>query len=131
MRCAPRRSRAPQLRLTKRRFVARRRERWWTAWSGSLAARRGPRGARGPPRRGGGGPAGRLGRAEAAGALRRIQLGERALNGKGDGPAQALLAADIKRFLERAIEPIRTPTTYDAPPGAPIGDAAIDWLPPR
>ena len=69
-------------------------------------------------------------RAEASDALRRIQLGEHALNGKGDGPAQALLAADIKRFLERAIEPIRTPTTYDAPPGAPIGDAAIDWLAP-
>ena len=112
MRCAPRRSRAPQLRLTKRRFVARRRERWWTAWSGSLAARRCQV------------------RAEASDALRRIQLGEHALNGKGDGPAQALLAADIKRFLERAIEPIRTPTTYDAPPGAPIGDAAIDWLAP-
>jgi hypothetical protein len=67
-------------------------------------------------------------RAEASDALRKIQLGERALTGKGDGSAQALLAADIKRFLERPIEPIRTPTTYDAPPGAPIGDGGTDWL---
>jgi hypothetical protein len=67
-------------------------------------------------------------RAEAADALRKVQSGEHALNGKGDGPAQALLAADIKRFLERPIEPIRSPTTYDAPPGAPIGDAGADWL---
>ncbi|HEU4938443.1 MAG TPA: zinc-dependent metalloprotease [Vicinamibacterales bacterium] len=69
-------------------------------------------------------------RAEASDALRKIQIGEHALRGKGDGPAQALLAADIKRFLERPIEPIRSPTTYDAPPGAPIGDSGIDWLAP-
>jgi uncharacterized protein DUF4953/uncharacterized protein DUF5117 len=67
-------------------------------------------------------------RAEASEALRKIQMGEHGLSGKGDGPAQALLAADIKRFLERPIEPLRTPTTYDAPPGAPIGDPGIDWL---
>jgi len=69
-------------------------------------------------------------RAEASDALRKIQTGEHALRGQGDGPAQALLAADIKRFLERPIEPIRSPTTYDAPPGAPIGDSGIDWLAP-
>ncbi len=67
-------------------------------------------------------------RAEASEALRQIQMGEHGLNGKGDGPAQRLLAADIKRFLERPIEPLRPPTTYDAPPGAPIGDAGSDWL---
>jgi hypothetical protein len=39
------------------------------------------------------------------------------------------MAADIKRFLERPIDPIKTPTTYDAPPGAPIGgDTGMDWL---
>jgi hypothetical protein len=69
-------------------------------------------------------------RAEASDALRQIQIGDHGLNGKGDGPAQALLAADIKRFLERPMEPLRTPTTYDAPPGAPIGDSGIDWLAP-
>ncbi len=67
-------------------------------------------------------------RAEASEALRKIQTGEHALSGKGDGPAQALLAADIKRFLDRPIEPLRTPATYDAPPGAPIGDSGSDWL---
>ncbi|MFL6281000.1 MAG: zinc-dependent metalloprotease [Vicinamibacterales bacterium] len=67
-------------------------------------------------------------RAEASDALRKIQIGEHGLTGKGDGPAQALLAADIKRFLDRPLEPIRTPTTYDAPPGAPIGDSGTDWL---
>ena len=48
--------------------------------------------------------------------------------GAADAAAYALMAADIKRFLERPIDPIRTPTTYDAPPGAPIGDAGMDWL---
>jgi hypothetical protein len=28
------------------------------------------------------------------------------------------------------MEPIRTPATFDAPPGAPIGDAPLDWLAP-
>ena len=52
-------------------------------------------------------------RSEAAEALRKIQSGDQALGGKNDGPAQALIAADIKRFLERPIDPIRTPTTFD------------------
>ena len=67
-------------------------------------------------------------RAEAAEGLRKIQSGDQALGGKNDGPAQALIAADIKRFFERPIDPIRTPTTFDAPPGAPIGDSGPDWL---
>ena len=46
-----------------------------------------------------------------------------------------LLAADIKRFLERPVDinrPVLVPPP-DAPPGAPIGDAGMDWLlaPPR
>ena len=45
-----------------------------------------------------------------------------------DRPARLLLGEDIKRFLERPLEPIKTPTTYDAPPGAPIGDGGMDWL---
>ncbi|HEY2435245.1 MAG TPA: zinc-dependent metalloprotease [Vicinamibacterales bacterium] len=46
----------------------------------------------------------------------------------GDMAAAGLLSADIKRFLERPMEPIRTPSTYEAPPGAPIGDYPNDWL---
>jgi len=67
-------------------------------------------------------------RAEASKVLARIQAGAVALKGQSDGPAQELMAADIKRFLERPIDPIRAPATYDAPPGAPIGDAGMDWL---
>jgi hypothetical protein len=46
----------------------------------------------------------------------------------GDQAMTSLLAADIKRFLERPMEATRTPTTFDAPPGAPIGDEPMDWL---
>jgi hypothetical protein len=45
-----------------------------------------------------------------------------------DGPAQALLAADIKRFMERPIAPIATPALPEPPPGAPIGDPGMDFL---
>jgi hypothetical protein len=45
-----------------------------------------------------------------------------------DQTAALLMSGDIKRFIERPIEPIRTPTTFDAPPGAPIGDYPMDWL---
>jgi len=47
---------------------------------------------------------------------------------ESDQAQHTLIAADIKRFLERPMEPIRTPATFDAPPGAPIGDAPLDWL---
>ena len=47
-----------------------------------------------------------------------------------DSAAQMLIAADIKRFLERPAEPLKSPVTFDAPPGAPIGDAGMDWLAP-
>ena len=40
-----------------------------------------------------------------------------------------LIAADIKRFLERPAETARTQTTTNAPPGAPIGgDVPQNWL---
>ena len=46
-----------------------------------------------------------------------------------DAGARTLMAADIKRFLERPMEPLRTLSTFDAPPGAPIGgDTGMDWL---
>jgi hypothetical protein len=43
---------------------------------------------------------------------------------------RALLAADIKRFLERPVDPARPMPAPDAPPGAPIGEPALDWLAP-
>jgi hypothetical protein len=42
----------------------------------------------------------------------------------------ALLAADIKRFLERPAETMKLMPTPDAPPGAPIGEPGMDWLAP-
>ena len=64
-------------------------------------------------------------------ALAGIQNGSSGLQPTGDNAAMhALLAADIKRFLERPMEPIKTPSTYEAPPGAPIGDYPNDWLAP-
>jgi len=42
----------------------------------------------------------------------------------------ALLAADIKRFLKRAADPMKPMPAPDAPPGAPIGDPGMDWLAP-
>jgi Met-zincin/Domain of unknown function (DUF5117) len=47
-----------------------------------------------------------------------------------DGAQRTLIAADIKRFLERGVDPAR-PIPHpapDAPPGAPIGDPGNDWL---
>src|SRR5260370_34564442 len=74
-------------------------------------------------------------RAEASHALATIQNGVMFLDGQGVGNASAreLFAADIKRVLERPMEPIRSPSTFDAPPGAPIGDGPLDWRapPPR
>ncbi len=39
-----------------------------------------------------------------------------------------LLAADIKRFLERPAETAKMLPAAPAPPGAPIGDTGQDWL---
>jgi hypothetical protein len=39
-----------------------------------------------------------------------------------------LLAADVKRFLERRSLPPATRRGAGAPPGAPIGEPAMDWL---
>ena len=48
-----------------------------------------------------------------------------------DQIAAALMGGDIKRFLERPMEPLKTPSTFDAPPGAPIGgDTGLNWLVP-
>jgi len=47
---------------------------------------------------------------------------------------RALLAADIKRFLDKPSDSTRPTPALDAPPGAPIGgEGGMDWLalPPR
>jgi hypothetical protein len=48
----------------------------------------------------------------------------------GDAAAGSLMAADIKRFLERPLAPVAMPSLPDAPPGAPIGDPGFNWLAP-
>jgi hypothetical protein len=47
----------------------------------------------------------------------------------GERAAHAtLLAADIKRFLERPSVPATRIETPEAPPGAPIGQPAMEFL---
>ena len=69
-------------------------------------------------------------RAIASGKLDALQTRLRA--GKGDEldtSHHALLAADIKRFLERPAETARVMPPPNAPPGAPIGgDMPQNWL---
>ena len=68
-------------------------------------------------------------RAIASDALARIQSGQGLGNAQAeDVAAQHLMAADIKRFLERPAAPITSPATFDAPPGAPIGETGMEWL---
>jgi hypothetical protein len=49
---------------------------------------------------------------------------------EADTAQRTLIAADIKRFLERPLDPARPIPlpAADAPPGAPIGDMPQDWL---
>ena len=49
----------------------------------------------------------------------------------GSTPAAAhgsLLASDIKRFLDRPAPPAAATPIPAAPPGAPIGEPAMEWL---
>jgi hypothetical protein len=51
--------------------------------------------------------------------------------GEAEQAQHALLAADIKRFLERPAETMRIMPAPESPPGAPIGgDPGMDWLAP-
>ncbi len=69
-------------------------------------------------------------------AIASLKLGKLAARLKaepGQGEAEqaqhALLAADIRRFLDRPAEVEKPMPTPDAPPGAPIGgDTGEDWL---
>ena len=70
-------------------------------------------------------------------AIASLKLSKLAARLKGETAASeseqaqhALLAADIKRFLERPADPIKSMPAPDAPPGAPIGDPGMDWLAP-
>ena len=47
---------------------------------------------------------------------------------EADSAQHALIAADIKRFLERPAEVEKAILPPAAPPGAPIGDMPYDWL---
>ena len=47
---------------------------------------------------------------------------------RGNAAHFNLLARDIARFLERPAAEFSRPGTMTAPPGAPIGDPAMDWL---
>jgi hypothetical protein len=48
--------------------------------------------------------------------------------GSGSAAHAQLLAADIKRFLDRPTAPATRLDIPSAPPGAPIGEPAMDWL---
>ena len=51
--------------------------------------------------------------------------------GEAEQAQHALLAADIKRFLERPADPAQPMPAPGAPPGAPIGgDSGMEWLAP-
>jgi hypothetical protein len=70
-------------------------------------------------------------RAIASYKLQRLAARMRAEVGRteSDVAAHTLLAADIKRFLERPTADVqRLIATSPAPPGAPIGDEPLEWL---
>jgi hypothetical protein len=56
------------------------------------------------------------------------RLRSTATQAEGDQAQHRQLAADIKRFLERPADTQRVMPAPDAPPGAPIGEPALDWL---
>ena len=74
-------------------------------------------------------------RAEALAALVDIgtAAGTASVPGGADSQARAhnlLIATDIKRFIDRPLEPVRLQTLPEPPPGAPIGDPGLlycDW----
>ena len=65
--------------------------------------------------------------------LRLERLTEQTLKASGriadaDLAHQALLTRDIRRFLDRPTTPYTPPVAPEPPPGAPIGEPALDWL---
>jgi hypothetical protein len=63
-------------------------------------------------------------------ATHKLRQRMQALSGTQEGAAahDALLASDIKRFLDRPAGPAVRMDIPSAPPGAPIGDPGLDWL---
>jgi hypothetical protein len=74
------------------------------------------------------------GQVRAIATLKLQKLAARLKAGAGTSEADqaqhGLLAADIRRFLDRPAEMMKVLPTADAPPGAPIGDQPLDWLAP-
>ncbi|MEZ5289581.1 MAG: zinc-dependent metalloprotease [Vicinamibacterales bacterium] len=74
------------------------------------------------------------GQVRAVASFKLQQLGDRMRTGLAGKPEpdqaqQTLLAADIKRFLERPSgDPAKIINPSPAPPGAPIGDIGQNWL---
>jgi hypothetical protein len=67
-------------------------------------------------------------RATASAGLRRLQSRMQSPSTAAAEAAHAqLIAADIKRFLERPMEPAKPITAPEIPPGAPIGSLEEDW----
>ena len=64
-------------------------------------------------------------RASASQALRGVHGNLVAMSGSAHA---TLIASNIQRFLERPAETISMPSAPNAPPGAPIGDPAMEWL---
>jgi hypothetical protein len=71
-------------------------------------------------------------RAVAAYKLDRLaaRLSRPALPGESEQAHRWQLIADIKRFLDRPAETMHVMPAPSAPPGAPIGEAPLDWLAP-
>ncbi len=67
-------------------------------------------------------------RAYAAEALQTLAKGPRPGGSRADAAHGALLAHDVRRFLERTAAPQAPPSAPAAPPGPPIGEPALDSL---
>jgi hypothetical protein len=67
-------------------------------------------------------------RAYAADALQSLARGPSPGGSKADAAHDALLARDVRRFLDRQAAPQASPLTPTAPPGPPIGEPALDYL---
>ncbi len=48
--------------------------------------------------------------------------------GEANAAHYTLMARDIDRFLGRPAQEFSQPNTQEAPPGAPIGEPAMEWL---
>jgi hypothetical protein len=67
-------------------------------------------------------------RALASDALELLARPTGAASSRSAGAHDALLARDIRRFLDRQAAPQASPLTPTAPPGPPIGEPALDYL---